>query len=48
MLGLGYAREWPVGLGNASNVDSGPIVPGLEASASSSGLAIGASRALGD
>ena len=48
VLGLGYAREWPVGLGNASDVDSGPIVPGLEASASSSGLAIGASRALGD
>lgn len=47
-LGWGYAREWPEGHGNVSDVDSGPIVPGLEASASSSGLAIAASVAYGD
>lgn len=47
-LGLGYAREWPEGYENGVDVDSGPLVPGLEASASSSGLAIAASRAYGD
>jgi hypothetical protein len=48
LLGWGYAREWPEGHGAAHDVDSGPIVPGLEASASSSGLAIAASAAYGD
>jgi hypothetical protein len=47
-MGLGYAREWPAGYENGVDVDSGPLVPGLEASASSSGLAIAASRAYGD
>ena len=48
LLGLGYAREWPVGFENGQDVDSGPLVPVLDASASSSGLAIAASRAYGD
>ena len=47
-LGMGYAREWPVGHENGQDVDSGPLVPGLGASASSSGLAIAASRAYRD
>ncbi len=48
VLGLGYAREWPEGHGNIADIDSGPIVPFIEASASSSGLAIAAARAHGD
>jgi hypothetical protein len=48
LLGMGYAREWPVGHANHQDVDSGPLVPGLEASASSSGFAIAASRAYRD
>lgn len=37
--GLGYAREWPPGWAGAEDVDSGPIIPGLELSAGSTGLA---------
>lgn len=48
VLGLGYAREWPEGRSGPMDVDSGPIVPGLEASPSSSGLAILAARSFGD
>lgn len=39
-LGFGWAREWPRGLPMHPDVDSGPIVPLLHASAGSSGLAI--------
>jgi hypothetical protein len=39
-------REWPPGVRRAADVDSGPIVAGIGAAAS--GLAIGASRAVGD
>ncbi len=48
LLGLGYSREWPAGVASFEDVDSGPIVPLLEASASASGLALAASRAFGD
>ncbi len=48
VLGLGYAREWPTSWEGATDVDSGPIVPGIGASASSSGFALLASRAFGD
>lgn len=47
-LGWGYSREWPRGRGGQQDVDSGPLVPGLQASASASGLAIAASAAAGD
>lgn len=47
-LGFGYAREWPRGHGGIGDVDSGPIVPVLGASPSSSGLAILAARSFGD
>ena len=47
-LMMGYAREWPVGFEGPGDIDSGPVVPLLEASASSSGFAILASRAFGD
>lgn len=48
LLGWGYAREWPAGHGGPVDIDSGPLVPGLQASASSSGFALVASRAFGD
>ena len=48
LLGMGYAREWPEGMGGTIDVDSGPIIPLLDASPSSSGLAIAASAAAGD
>jgi hypothetical protein len=44
VLGFGYAREWPTTWVGPMDVDSGPIVPVLEISAGSSGMAlIGAS-----
>ncbi len=48
VLGLGYAREWPPGVSGAMDVDSGIVLPVLQASPSSSGLAILASRSFGD
>lgn len=48
LMGMGYAREWPASWPGHVDVDSGPIVPGIEASASSSGFALLASRAFGD
>lgn len=47
-VGFGYAREWPVSCAGPADVDSGPIVPLLGASASSSGLAILAAAAFDD
>lgn len=48
LCGFSYAREWPEGEGNSADVDSGPIVPVLGASAGSSGLAFVGARAFGD
>lgn len=43
-LGFGYAHEWPKTWKGPADVDSGPIIPGFEISAGSSGMAlIGAS-----
>jgi hypothetical protein len=47
-LGFGWAREWPRGVPARPDVDSGPIIPGLEASAGSSGLALLGASAFGD
>jgi hypothetical protein len=47
-FGFGWAREWPSGANERPDVDSGPIVPLLGASAGSSGLALLGSRAFGD
>lgn len=47
-LGFGLAREWPRSCEGGVDVDSGPIVPGLEASASSSGLAFLGASTFGD
>lgn len=47
-LGFGWAREWPEGTPPRPDVDSGPIVPLLRASAGSSGLALLGASAFGD
>jgi len=44
MFGLGYSVEWPPSAEGVADVDSGPIVPLLGASASASGFAIAAAR----
>jgi hypothetical protein len=46
--GFGWAREWPEGAKARPDVDSGPIVPGIGASAGSSGLAILGAASFGD
>ena len=48
VLGMGYAREWPESWPGHVDVDSGPIVPVIDASPSASGFALLASRAFGD
>ncbi|HEY8075425.1 MAG TPA: hypothetical protein VIF62_14975 [Labilithrix sp.] len=47
-LGFGWAREWPRSAPERPDVDSGPIVPFLGASAGSSGLALLGASAFGD
>ena len=47
-LGFGYAREWPEWRVGMPDVDSGPVVPGLQASAGSSGMALLAAAAFDD
>lgn len=47
-LGFGWARAWPRGADARPDVDSGPIVPVLDASAGSSGLAILGASAFAD
>jgi hypothetical protein len=48
LLGFGWAREWPRGDAARPDVDSGPIIPLLDASAGSSGLAVLGASAFGD
>ena len=48
VLGFGYAAEWPSSDPAHTDIDSGPIVPLLDASASSSGLALIGAAAFGD
>lgn len=48
VLGFGYAREWPATWPNQADVDSGPIIPVLEISSGSSGLALVGAAAFGD
>ena len=47
-LGFAYAAEWPDEARGPVDVDSGPVVPVLDASPGSSGLAILAARAFAD
>jgi len=48
VLGFGYAVEWPATWHGPADVDSGPIVPIVGASAGSSGLAVLAAAAFDD
>ena len=48
LLGFGVAREWPVELRGHQDVDSGMIIPIIDASPSSSGLALVAASTFGD
>jgi hypothetical protein len=48
VLGFGYAREWPATWQGVVDVDSGPVLPGLDISAGSSGLAILGAASFGD
>jgi hypothetical protein len=48
VLGFGYAVEWPERAKGHADIDSGPIVPLLEASAGSSGLALVGAKSFGD
>jgi len=48
VLGFGYAREWPEAQQGPQDIDSGAVVPLLEASPGSSGLALMGAAAFGD
>ena len=48
VLGFGYAREWPASWVGPTDIDSGPIVPLLQASAGASGLALLGAASFGD
>ena len=48
VLGFGYAREWPASWVGPTDIDSGPIVPVLGASAGASGLALLGAASFGD
>ncbi len=48
LLGFGYAREWPESWRGVQDIDSGLIVPGLDASAGASGMAILGAARFGD
>jgi len=47
-LGFGYAHEWPKSCKGQADVDSGPIIPGFEISAGSSGMAFIGASSFGD
>lgn len=47
-LGFSYAHEWPASWDGPQDIDSGPIIPVLNISAGSSGLAFVAASAFGD
>jgi hypothetical protein len=48
VAGFGYAREWPAAWKGEADIDSGPIVPVLDASAGASGLAVLGAASFGD
>ena len=47
-LGFGYAHEWPETWRGDADIDSGPIVPGFDISAGSSGIAFIGASSFGD
>jgi hypothetical protein len=48
LLGFGFATEWPASWKGRMDVDSGPVLPLLEISAGSSGLALVGAAAFAD
>jgi hypothetical protein len=48
LCGFGYAREWPVSWEGPADIDSGPVIPVLNISAGSSGLAFLGARTFDD
>jgi hypothetical protein len=48
LFGFGYAREWPASWKGPQDIDSGVVIPILEASPSSSGLAVLGASSAGD
>ena len=48
ILGFGFAREWPHSWEGVMDVDSGPVIPFLDASPGSSGLALVGAGAFDD
>lgn len=48
ILGFGYSREWPPASPGRRDIDSGAVIPLLEASTGASGLALVGARAFGD
>jgi len=48
VLGFGYAVEWPATWTGPADIDSGPVVPLLDVSAGSSGMALIGAAAFGD
>ena len=47
-MGFGYAHEWPASWDGPADIDSGPIIPVLNISAGSSGMAFIGASAFGD
>lgn len=48
LFGFGYAHEWPKGCPGGSDIDSGPILPFIDLSAGSTGLAFLGAATFGD
>lgn len=48
LMGFGWAREWPPDVAASPDIDSGGVVPLVEASPASSGWALVAARSFGD
>jgi hypothetical protein len=48
LLGFGFGREWPESWVGPADIDSGPIIPIIEISAGSSGLAFVGASSFGD
>jgi hypothetical protein len=48
LCGFDVSREWPVGSAGRMDIDSGIVIPGIDASPGASGLALLGARAFGD
>jgi len=48
VCGFGFAREWPASWRSPADIDSGPVIPLLDVSAGSSGLAFVGARTFDD